>query len=50
MKFLKFEKNHFDRFDTKGSPLWKKNQKIEKKYFFLKKIKLFTFESEFYMF
>ena len=31
------EKNFFDDFDIKGSPLWKKNRKFQKKIFFCKK-------------
>ena len=32
--FWKTEKNFFDDFDIKGSPLWKKNRKYQKKFFF----------------
>ena len=34
--FWKTEKNFFDDFDIKGSPLWKKNRKFQKKIFFAK--------------
>ena len=34
--FWKTEKFFFDDFDIKGSPLWKKNQKFQKKIFFSK--------------
>ena len=32
--FWKTEKKFFDDFDIKGSPLWKKNRKYQKKFFF----------------
>ena len=36
-KFLKNGKKIFYDFDIKGSPLWKKNRKYQKKFFFWKK-------------
>ena len=37
LKFLKNGKKIFYDFDIKGSPLWKKNRKYQKKFFFWKK-------------
>ena len=39
--FWKTEKFFFDDFDIKGSPLWKKNQKYSKKWFFFKETYFF---------